>query len=289
MSFELSLQLSLDQSLRETACRLLEEAAAGLNEGTDRDDAIHQARKHLKKLRALLRLIEPPLGRRHRPCDRYFRDIARRLAPLRDACVRQQTLAQLAQQQPALAEVIRELLVLLPASNGVKKPGKVARQAATALREGRQWIARWPPLEPRYRTLGGGFKAVYLEARDPVWQLAGVAEAEPWHQWRKWVKYHGYQLRFLQPLAPDWLQPRAQQSKELGEWLGREHDLDMLAGLLGRYGARLEGLAEPILPLIVQQRQALRAQALDLGRQLFEAEADDIGRRLKRHWLERRG
>ncbi|MGR7920057.1 CHAD domain-containing protein [Zobellella denitrificans] len=281
MGFELDLRQSLDQSLRANAGGLLEQAAAGLLGELEPDEAVHEARKSIKKLRALLRLIELPLGRRFRPCDRYFRDIARSLSPLRDALVQRQLLEQLARQQPELAELTGRLLPLLPAAR-VKKPGKLLRQAAAALLDGRSRLSRWPPFEPRFRTLGAGFRTVYQQAREPAWQLLGEEPAEPWHQWRKWVKYHGYQLRWLQPLAPDWLQPRSQRLKELGEWLGDEHDLGGLAALQQRHVPELTGGA--VMAVIGERRARLRRQALQGGRALFADEPREISQRLKQHW-----
>lgn len=282
MGFELDLRQSLDQSLRANACDLLEQAAAGLQGEYAQDEAVHEARKSIKKLRALLRLIELPLGRRFRPCDRYFRDIARSLSPLRDAVVQRQLLEQLGRQQPELAELTGRLLPLLPAGAGVKKPGRLLRQAATALLDGRQRVARWPPFESRFRTLGAGFRTVYQQAREPAWQLLGKEPAEPWHQWRKWVKYHGYQLRLLQPLAPDWLQPRAQRLKELGEWLGDEHDLGVLAALQLRHVPELTG--GRVMAVIGERRDQLRRQALQGGQALFADEPREMSQRLKQHW-----
>ncbi|WP_375057314.1 CHAD domain-containing protein [Zobellella sp. DQSA1] len=283
MGFEPDLQQSLDQSLRAHACALLEQAAAGLQGEREQDEAVHEARKGIKKLRALLRLIELPLGRKFRPCDRYFRDIARSLSPLRDAVVQRQVLELLGRQHPELAELTGRLQPLLPVAK-VKKPGKLLRQAATALLDGRQRVARWPPFEPRFRTLGAGFRTVYQQAREPAWLLLGREPAEPWHQWRKWVKYHGYQLRLLQPLAPDWLQPRALRLKALGERLGDEHDLDMLAGILLRHDAALAGATGPALALIGERRDQLRRQALQEGQALFADEPGEMSRRLKQHW-----
>src|SRR4051812_4537805 len=59
------------------------------NEG----ESLHEARKHLKKIRALLRLLRDDLGdRTYRKENRSFRDVGRVLSPRRDAEVLVKTL-----------------------------------------------------------------------------------------------------------------------------------------------------------------------------------------------------
>ena len=51
----------------------------------DRDEAIHEARKSIKKVRALLRLVSAELGGTYPRENARLRDIARRLSEFRDA------------------------------------------------------------------------------------------------------------------------------------------------------------------------------------------------------------
>ena len=60
----------------------------GVAGNPDRDTGVHEARKALKRLRALLRLARPALLQQpYRDLDRRLRDAGRRLSPLRDARV----------------------------------------------------------------------------------------------------------------------------------------------------------------------------------------------------------
>lgn len=85
---------NLEQELRRIASQQLERASAEL---TDPElapaRAVHQARKRLKKLRGLLRLVHPALDRGiYKHWNRRFRDLGRSLADARDADVLQRTL-----------------------------------------------------------------------------------------------------------------------------------------------------------------------------------------------------
>src|SRR5262249_37152996 len=53
--------------------------------GSGGEESIHEARKSIKRIRALLRLRRPALGDRYDGENRVFRDIGRALSPIRDA------------------------------------------------------------------------------------------------------------------------------------------------------------------------------------------------------------
>ena len=66
---------------------------------SSREEAVHEARKDMKKLRALLRLVRGELGERVYSAENAcFRDVARELAGVRDADVMLATLTDLEQR-----------------------------------------------------------------------------------------------------------------------------------------------------------------------------------------------
>lgn len=265
MAFELCPAQPLDLALREAARELLERSARSLAR-EPAAKAVHDSRKNLKKLRALLRLIAGPLGHRFRRDDRGLRDIARALAPLRDLEVQRRLLGQLSARHPALAGASQDLAATLPAPPGADR---ILRHCALALLDARERVARWPRLAPHFRTLVGGLSAVGLQAGEMP--AAAGQDGEAWHQWRKAVKYHGYQLRFLRPLGGDGLTTRLRRLGELGECLGEEHDLDLLAGL---FLALMPGPAGAVLPALREPQRVLRQRALALGAELFDPATD---------------
>src|SRR5262245_3745690 len=90
----MSFQLKPDQSLRKNLRRIVQkqidgalEELAGTSAGT-RDDAVHEARKSLKKVRAVLRLARPVIGQSdYRQANTCCRDAARPLTEVRDASI----------------------------------------------------------------------------------------------------------------------------------------------------------------------------------------------------------
>ena len=96
MPFRLRDDESPSDGLRRIARAELGLAIRTLRSPTREAVRIHSARKHLKKLRALLRLVREHTGKPFfRARNRRLRDLGRRLAPMRDAEVARLTLAQL--------------------------------------------------------------------------------------------------------------------------------------------------------------------------------------------------
>src|SRR5215218_10746502 len=99
MAYRLSIADDVPGSVRMCAREQLAAAAERL-EHADEDavKAVHEARKHLKKTRALLRLVRPALGRKaYRRENDALRDAGLALSGTRDADVRVATAAALAE------------------------------------------------------------------------------------------------------------------------------------------------------------------------------------------------
>ena len=91
-------------SRRYPACRPRADRArlaAAARRGRRSGEAVHEARKDLKKLRSALKLVRPVLGEKaYRRENERFRDVARELSDVRDAQVRAETVEGLAQRFP---------------------------------------------------------------------------------------------------------------------------------------------------------------------------------------------
>jgi len=108
--------LKLRERLSDGLTRIFQEeidSAAGLcrHPAKQRGVTVHEVRKHLKKLRAALRLTKSEVGKnRWVSEDRCLREIGRLVSDLRDAHVRLQTLIQLrddaSQQFPRIEELL---------------------------------------------------------------------------------------------------------------------------------------------------------------------------------------
>src|SRR6516225_8981442 len=96
MTYRFKLQEPIGQGVRRVGLEQIEIAAAKLADKDDISTAIHDARRCLKRLRALLRLIEPGLAEGlYRREDARLAGIGRLLSGARDLDVMRQTLIKL--------------------------------------------------------------------------------------------------------------------------------------------------------------------------------------------------
>src|SRR5665811_762772 len=87
-SFTLGVDEPLSAGLRRLSLDEFDRAIGGLTQGSDLDQAVHEARKSMKRLRALLRLIRDTLGENvYRFENDLLRDAGRLIGPVRDSAV----------------------------------------------------------------------------------------------------------------------------------------------------------------------------------------------------------
>ena len=98
MAFRLKRNASIATEIRRIVLRQLEVAISELRVVGDpeSDEAIHDARRRVKKIRAIIRLVQPVLNKPYHAVDRDLRDVSRLLAPVADGRGIITTLDQLA-------------------------------------------------------------------------------------------------------------------------------------------------------------------------------------------------
>src|SRR5499427_8943284 len=97
MAFCLKLREPLPEGLKRVFCEQIDSALhCCQNPAKQRGVTVHEARKHMKKLRAAMRLAVGEVGKNCHACeDRSVRKIGRLVSDLRDSQVRLQTFVEL--------------------------------------------------------------------------------------------------------------------------------------------------------------------------------------------------
>lgn len=301
MSYRLSLADAPAASIRACAREQLNGAVRELESpGDDPAKAIHQARKHLKKTRALLRLVRPALGNTvYRAENDALRDAAGKLSATRDADVLVATVDALADQavgrlpvgdldalKAALAQEAAAARVHAPASDdagdGAAAPDAdaIAATVAQELRDIHARVEDWPLDDGDWETVVAGIARAYARGRD----ARALAESDPTvehlHDWRKRVKDLWYHHRLLKPVWPAAFDAYAEEAHLLSEQLGDDHDL---AVLRARLEQGIDGLAvdlDPLLAVVEERRGALQAQARRLAARLYAEKSKAFERRV---------
>jgi CHAD domain-containing protein len=249
-------------------------------ESADFDKAIHGARTSMKKLRALLRLLQPALApESFREKDRRIRDFARQIGGVRDALVMRRTFIQLKQD----ASVYLKVAALAPLEKALDHNYAEAQETQHATRQAGTLTPQFKRLEesllgiapPDYgeATLVEAVRQVYRAGYRGLRRCRqDTLNSELIHQWRKDVKYLWYQMQMLP--APDNKQVKRLCKKldRLSDTLGLEHDLDVLSEFLhGRDLLRDETHAALFDGLLAARQRVLVDEALREGKAVFKA------------------
>lgn len=254
--FRLDPRLPAPRAIQRLAQTQLDHALASLARGDER--GIHEARKAGKRLRALLRLARPALGTGYRVQNLRLRDAGRALAALREA--------------DALRATARSLglgLAVAPPPRASARPRAIAR-ADRLLRAQRRAQAGWPADAPARGDLDPALIEGYRRARRCGREARRHARAATLHEWRKQVKHHRFQCEAAAALWPR-LQRRVRALEELGELLGRHHDVEALATELQRHPQRLGGrqAVAAAARRLRREQHRVATRALRAGERLF--------------------
>jgi len=288
MGFRLKLRESLPDGLKRVFREQIESALELCRHpAKQRGVTVHEVRKHLKKLRAAMRLGIPEVGKnRHTREDRCVRKIGRLVSDLRDAQVRLQTLIQLRDDTAKGPEDspfprIEELLSLERESFSAAFAGW-QKQAIPQLERVEARLLKWPLEGLTWKQICGAVGKIYKRGQRGLAKTIADPEPENFHAWRKRVKDIWYQLRILQPLNRMVLTEMARDAEVLGELLGGEHDLNFLwARLETEKGdeALRDELAQ-LETLIRKRGKRLRTNALELGRRFYAEPAKAFAKRI---------
>jgi len=288
MGFRLKLREPLPDGLKRVFCEQIHSALQLCRHpAKQRGVTVHEVRKHLKKLRAAMRLTVCEVGKnQHVREDRCVREIGRLVSDLRDAQVRLQTLIQLRDEMAKGAGEnhfprIEELLSLERESFSAAFAGW-QKQAIPKLERVGERLSKWPLTGITWKQICGTVGKTYKRGQRGLAKTIRKPDPENFHAWRKRVKDLWYQLRILQPLNRVVLENIGADAELLGEFLGREHDFDFLLARLERESGdeALHDELTQLQKLIRKRGKRLRRDAVELGRRFYAAPSKAFAKRI---------
>jgi CHAD domain-containing protein len=261
---------------------------------TDVAGAIHDARKDLKKLRSLLRLVRADLGKqRYRAENGRYRAAGRLLSGARDAEVKLATLAALAERYPdelpdsdELRRTLEDERDRVAGTAGGPELEQRLEQAATAIATGGAEIDGWDLDDDGFDLLHAGLERSYRRGRDAFRSLGDDPSDIAIHEWRKRVKDLWYQLRLLCSIWPATMKGAADTAHELADLLGDHHDLGVLTDDVGTRtpGALGAPDAERLIALARRRQRELLDAARPLGERLYAEKPKRFTARIAAYW-----
>ena len=277
MAFRLSRRDPPSEGARRLADEELAAAIARLRgDGGSPDQRVHAARKSIKRVRALLRLLRSSMrGPRFAADNAALGDAARGLSAARDAAVAIATFDLLVPVPDPLLAAVRVDLVARSGDVGATPDETTLHAAADAL----------ATLHPRlledlgvldWEVLEAGLEASYGGGRAAMRCAFAELHDEAFHAWRKRAKDLWYQAQVLEGSCTPQLRALTEMLAELGDLLGEDHDLAVLAAAAAASPALGERLAA--------RHEQLRRGAWLLGRRIYAERPRAFLRRMRVYW-----
>lgn len=288
-------RFKLNETLAAGATRIgVEQIDMAQSRLASRDEiatAVHNARRSLKRLRALLRLIRPALPETiYRREANRLSGIGKLLASARDQHVMQQTLAKIEAGFEGVAKSVSAKLAKLLANGagprGSRASAQERRQALDGLQQARKFFAGIERRSITFDHLAAGVERSYRRARRAFREAYADPSDEAFHEWRKTVQQHWRHMQLISRAWPDVLGARAGEAKELSRLLGDDHDISVLLMFAqGRGKAVLDADELAALEKVGRAIQAdLRGLAKPRGARLFAESASDLRERMVLYW-----
>jgi CHAD domain-containing protein len=269
-------------ALLRLLCEDIDAAAREFRAVGAREERIHRVRQRLKRVRTILRVIEPTFDERAIAVRRELTEAARLLARARDADVAAASARELAEiAAPADDLGFDRVAVALDeeaarAHHERLPVGEVNKRFATALATATIFVPKFDGKA----LIAEALAKAYAKGRHAMASARTSLSTPDLHRWRKAVKDYWHLARLARKRLPKRLTRTADDLDRLGEKLGLGNDHALLAEKLA-----LSPTGDPALmrqlALIAKRRNALEAEAFALGARLYAKKPKTFARKLK--------
>ncbi len=292
MGFRLKPDQAVSLEVRRIVLKQLNLAASQLTSIGDpeSDDAIHQARRRVKKIRAVIRLVRPVLNGASTAFDPDLRRVSRLLAPVADGQGVIGTLNTLARRyshalpRKTIAALRSDLVNRGRRIDSEADADHVLEKASRMLRAHRGSVKRWRLAAEGFQAIAPGLKRCVRRAR----RAMVVAWLHPtparFHTWRRHVKEHWFHVRLLEGRCGDQLLPVQRRLEALDGVLGEYHNLALLHEVLVSDTALSRAEVVRCRRVVARYQRALRRHAQLLGVRIYSDKPRRFVRRVKRLW-----
>lgn len=292
MAYRLDTQKPLSANVCQIVGEQLERAATELSSQTATPKTIHETRKCIKRIRAVLKLVRPGVSKTwYAKENARFRDIAALLAPSRDTDILDETTLKLdAQSDRSAQAAIAATRKLIGKTK--KRTSPTTEQAVSQARQAIAGAAR------DYRTLTIDTDS-FLVLRDGLQSCYGAARRaqklayrdgtdKTFHDWRKPVQLHWRHMALFSNAWPEMFKARVEAARTLSQILGDDHDLSILISFV-RAATKKRDLTEDAARKVKKyaraRQQVLRDIANPLGGMLFQQSAKNHAHHIYGIWL----
>jgi CHAD domain-containing protein len=255
-----------------------------------RPEPVRSARKRLKKVRGLLRLVRPSLGETYRRENRILRDVTRELGVITDRAAVLEMVDSIGTKYrkvvpaPTIAAFRRSL------ERGEERTAMVAGHphafpsAVVRLHAVRQRTARWRLRDEDFAAIAGGLQRTFRDGRRAMRAALMRPHAAHFHAWRRHAKAQWLQMRLLEARCARRLLVTTRALETLDGVLGRYHDVELLKSAVERDASLTRDQKATILRAVATERRRLRRRARVVAARIYDEKPRAFVRRVRRLW-----
>ena len=277
---------ALADEVRRAAAGRAGHALEQLGDELEREpgEAVHTARKDLKKLRSLLRLVRSELGDDlYERSNDELREAGRALGGMRDADVLIETLEDVLGDHEDLIEegvavgLRGDLLGQRARAASETAMRRAAADATARIESVADEIPDWPDVSTE--AVAAGLVRAYRRGRKRWREAEDDPTAERLHELRKRAKDHWYHVRLVRDAWPEPLKARADEVHRLADLLGDDHDLAILAERAAEVITEPDDRAD-LLAAVEEPRRELQREAFSLAARVYAERPKAFDRRM---------
>ena len=256
------------------------------------DEDIHDARRHIKRARATLRLMRSSLSATaYRAEDKLLSRASRPLGCIRDDKILIENLDELLSRYRGAEPILGTQTLRFALSASLERDrNRIATKrhglcgSRRLLRKARRKAAKWRTHRKDGKQLISDVRGLYREGRRALNATRRDPSVEHLHALRKRAKYLSHQLRLFAPQKTSPLGRIAHAFRRLSDDLGDDHDLAVLREQVTRH---LKDFPDPesetrLVALIDQARTALQKKALLRAEALYRDKSGRFAKQIRR-------
>lgn len=295
MSIRLEYQENFSDGLKRLMideCQAAIESIEAADDEESMHEAVHEARKAFKKIRASLRLVRYEIDY-YSEQNKWFRDQGRKISDIRDATADIEALAELKKQydselyKDTFSDFKKSLLnYRKEMANGLFSKENLLHQIREELSEKVEKIEFWDLDIRTFDDIRPSIERTYGRGLNGLQESIESGNIQDFHEWRKRVKYLRYQIDILNRLWPQVLETLEDELHDITDLTGFLHDIHNLQESAERLDNPFSDEEERILfyALSDKQRTYLATHAILKGQKFYTDSPSEFCDRFEIYW-----
>ena len=289
MAYKFKLDEPIAKGFRRIAREQIARALNDLGQDDLADKGVHESRKTMKRLRALLRMVRPQIGEKtFKARNAGLRNAGQMLSGQRESKVLSETIAKLEAHVEADASQSLARFKHTVGAMDNAAPNVLSLETATTLRallekEGRR-IDKLKFKSAGFDVLAPGLQLSYDKGRRVLAKAYKSPSDQKFHDLRKTVQWHWRHMALLSRAWPEYFEVRIHAARELSQLLGDDHDLAMLQAAVKSIGKTTDTGYRQVIRLARGRQEELRADCFERARRIFAEPHEDFVRRIEIYW-----